>query len=865
MNTPQFNPPNWLLRTFRAVCKTDFQEEIEGDLLEIYEQKAATISPVRLQWLFALEILRLIRPKLLKSFIPPSLNPFFMFQEHFKVSYRNLRRQKGYTLINVLGLSLGIASAILLFLVVSYEKSFDSFHPNSARIYRIGEMENGGEPSYLTKTPLAPKLKSDLPEVVAATRFAGWDSPWLETQQGRIQETIKFVDEDFADMFGFAVLEGDLKKTLATKGQLAITEKRAKELFDGEMAVGKQVTEVLSSKTWVVGAVLKDVPTHSTIQFGMLSGWSNIPDYLADPELANWYNTFMTAYVMLDEFSAPGQLGDKLDQIVHDNFLPAGSATIIHMLPIESSRSVEANNNMVINLLGIVAIIILAIASVNYVNLASAQALVRIKEVTIRKVLGSSRKQLVYQFLAEAFIVNFAATLAAWLMLYFAIPAMEKIFSIDLTYTQGAWALMVGITLLFSLILGIASGLFPALLIISIKATNGLKGKSDNKGSNPAFRKWLLTFQFAASIFMIAGTLVVWRQISFMKEQDLKFDDSQVLVVPLSEQDFPDIEKTMQRVKVMEEAIATEPGVEVVTRAQNVPGRYWQNYNRFSDKADPSVVHSLRQSYVGANYFPALGVDFVEGRNFDSTRAGDTAAVVINKKAMQAFGWQNIDDKILCEGGKNGCTLYKVVGVTEDFHYQSLEGEVQPLIHFLDNLYGNLIIIRFQPGKTASVLARVEKEWGELQSLRGFDYFFLDQEFASMYKEQERIGITAAFFSVVAVYIASLGLFSVASFLIRRKQKEISIRKVMGASVAQLTGLLTKSYLLLVGTAFLVATPMAYWLMGKFLDGFAYRISLSPDIFLVSGLVVFIFAVVTISLIVIRASKENPVVALRSE
>ncbi|MEQ9374107.1 MAG: ABC transporter permease [Imperialibacter sp.] len=865
MRSPQFVPPRLPMRFFRAICKADFLEEIEGDLLEIYEQKAQENSPSKLRWLFIWEITRLIRPKLLKSVIPSSVNPFFMFQDHFKVSYRNLRRQKGYTLINLLGLSLGIASAILLFLVVSYEKSFDGFHPNSARIYKIGEMENGGEPDYLTKTPLAPKLKADLPEVVAATRFAGWDSPWLEAEHGRIQETIKFVDEDFADMFGFAVLEGDLKQTLATKGQMVITEKKARELFGDDRAVGKQVKEVLGDKTWIVGAVLQDIPTHSTIQFSILSGWSNIPDYLADPELANWYNTFMTAYVMLDEYATPQQLADKLDQIVADNFLPAGNAASIHLLPLKSSRAVEANNDMVINLLGIVAIIILAIASVNYVNLASAQALVRIKEVTIRKVLGSSKRQLVSQFLAEAFIVNFLATLAAWLMLFFAIPYMEEIFSIAFTYTSGGWAVMVGATLFFSMLLGMASGLFPALLITSIKATDGLKGKSSNKGTNPVFRKWLLTFQFAASILMIVGTVVIWKQITFMKNQNLNFDDSQVLVVPLSEQDFPDIEKAMQRVKVMQEALATEPGVEVVTRAQNVPGRYWQNYNRFSDKADPTVVHSLRQSYVGADYFPALGVSFVEGRNFDATRAGDTAAVIINKKAMQAFGWQNIEDKTLCEGGQNGCTLYKVIGVTEDFHYQSLAGEVQPLIHFLDNVYGSLIVVRFQPGKTSSVLARVEKEWNGLESLSSFDYFFLDQEFAGMYREQERIGISAAFFSILAIVIASLGLFSVASFLIRRKRKEIGIRKVMGASLSELSVSLMKGYLLLVLVAFTIATPASYYLMSEFLQGFAYHIALDPTIFVIAGGLVLLFAMISVGLIVLRAAKENPVLALRDE
>lgn len=790
-----------------------------------------------------------------------------MFKDHLKISIRNLNKYRVYTSFNILGLSVGMAASILLFLVVRYERSFDKFHSDYQRIFRVGEKDGDREPYYQTRTPLAPKLKSDIPEVVKATRMIRWSDAWVETENGKIQANLTCVDTDFGEIFDFPVLEGDPVAALSKKNYLVISKKIADALFGYERAVGKEIREIQGGKSWIVGAVLENAPVNSTIQFELLTGWVSLPEELKDKELANWYNTFMNVYIELDEGASPGSISKKLDTIVKENFLPADEASnhSITLLPLAEQRSVQANNTSLIYLLAIVAIVILSMASVNFVNMATAQSLARTKEVAIRKVIGSSRWQLVSQFLVEAFIVNLVSSFVALILVYSTLPFLEDRFAISLDYDSSAGLLLAVMTFGFATLLGLLSGIFPAIFITSVKTSYGIKGINSSKASRPLFRNALLIFQFAASIFLITGTIVVWKQINYMKDQDLHFDADQVIVVPVWGSSFVDANKSRSQLKVLADSYKNNSIIEAVSFGQNIPGSYWYNYNSFSDYNNPETVGHLRQATVSSNYFETLGVKLLEGRTYNKQLATDSNAVVINKKALAYFGWDSIDGKMLCSGGEAGCELYKVVGVTEDFHYQSLEGAIEPTIHFFYNDYFNFMLVRSNPQKIKEVLAILENDWESLNALSGFSYSFLDDDFAQMYAEQERMGITSAFFSVIAILIASLGLFSVASFVIHRKRKEISIRKVMGASLANLAALLSQHYIVLVVLAFLLAVPFAYWLLSRFLEGFAYRIPLSWTVFAIAGLVVLIFAVASISLIVFRASRENPVVALRNE
>jgi putative ABC transport system permease protein len=857
MRPPQFVPPRLPMRFFRAICKADFLEEIEGDLLEIYEQKAQENSPSKLRWLFIWEITRLIRPKLLKSVIPSSVNPFFMIQDHLKVSFRNMRKYKTYTSINLLGLTLGIAASVLLFLVVRFERSFDDFHANGPQLYAIGESESGNDLDFVSKVPLAPTLKEQLPEVVLATRFGGWDNPWLETEHGRVNEMIKLVDPDFAEMFSFKVKEGDLGKTLQEKNQIAITESVAKKLFGDEPAMGKRVNESKGNKVWTIGAVLEDVPSNSSIQLKIVTGWPNIPGWLRDPEMANWYNTFMPAYVMLDQQITSVAITDKLKGVVNQFFDEELRGSSIELVPLAEYRRLNSDNDAIIDLLVLVAIIIISIASVNFINLSTAQALARLKEVSIRKVLGSTRRQVVSQFLAESIIVNLAAATLAWALIYISLPLLEERFSIALGLTIADYLILIGLTISFSTVLGLVSGLFPAYFVVTTRARDGLSQTRTTGSGGVTLRKSLLVFQFAASTFMIVGTLVVWKQIDFMKKENLKFADDQLVAVDAFSENFQDTKATTQRIRVWADDYAAVPDIKSVSFASNVPGRYWDNYNRFGDKDDASKVLSLKQVYVPSNYFETAGIKIIEGRSFDKDIASDSTAILINKKAMEALGWSSIEGKYLCEGAGKGCVLLKVIGVTDDYYYQSLKQPIEQSF--------NYVLVRFAPGSTGKVLERLESDWQALDPLAPFSYFFLDDEFAQMYAEQERIGFSAALFSMLGLLIASLGLVSVASFIIRRKRKEISIRKVMGASIGELSTSLSKSYLLLVAIAFIIAVPVAYYLMDNFLQGFAYHIALDPAIFVGAGGLVLLFALVSVGLIVWRAAKENPVLALRDE
>lgn len=868
------SPPPWARRLFRGYCNPDFREDLEGDLEELYEERLRQMSRPKAQWYYIRDVLLLFRPSIIR---PLTINRLVsnqtpaMYRNYFKTGLRNLLKYRSYALLNIFGLAVGMAAAIVLFLIVRYERSFDTFHPDYERVYRLGEQEvNDGETDTYdaTPVPVVPTLLEEIPGIETGTRFFSPNTMRLRYQDRNVNPRMHFVDSGFVDVFDFGVVAGDLRQTLTTANRIVLTKSVAEKLFGAEDAVGKTLEVVNDERRFTVGAVLADPPSNSSVQFEALLPWANAPDWVAKD--ANWYDTFMTGYVKLTGHTDPATLSEKLLAFRTRHYSSEKSAdTQLHLRPLAELRAFDTNNQPIINLLSLIAAITLIIAGINFMNLATAQSLLRTREIGVRKALGSLRSQLVGQFLAESVLTALVALLLSILLIHLALPWFNQYFKLSLTFNYWQNGALLATLAGLGLTVGLLSGLYPALFVSNLSPTASLKGHQSRR-SGRWLQQGLIVTQYVASILLIAGTLIIWRQIQFMKSQDLRFDQENVVAFSLRYENygFESEEQATSAIKTMIDRLKNESVVADLAFAEALPGRYDHNYNGFSDSQNPTQdAVSLRQVTVGENYFETLGMNMIDGGFPAPGTAPDSGfAVVINETARKALGWQNIDDKYLM--AKGGNMFFPVVGVVEDYHYQSLQEKIQPIIHFCytgDEYYYGHIAVRLQPGRTAEGLAALEDAYQSLNPYDPFSYYFLDEEFDKMYRAQERLGLTASLFAGIAVVLASLGLLALAAFATRLRRKEVGVRKVLGASVTQIIVLLSRNFAGLVAIAFLVACPLIYYAAERFLQDFAYRITLGPDIFIIAGVIALLVAGLSVSAQALRAASANPVDSLRDE
>ena len=867
-------PPKLARRFFRWYCHPDFVEDLEGDLEELYRERSHSLGYRSAYWCYVRDVLRLLRPSIIRplNLYQPFTNQTpAMFRNYFKTGLRNLLKYKSYALLNILGLAIGIAAALVLFLSVRYERSFDTFHSEYSQVYRIGERRTSGGESdtyYLTKTPVVPTLMETFPEVENGTRFFSPNDVRLRYQNNTTNLLPHYVDSGFTALFDFTVVAGSLENTLTRADHIALTQSVASQLFGEESGLGKVLEVVHDEQQLVVGAILADPPKNSSLQFEALLPWLSAPDWLALDQEGNWYNTFMTAYVKLNATADPATLEKKLVSFKDHHFTSEDLANLrMKLLPLADLRAEETSNETIISLLSMVALITLIIACVNFTNLATAQSLLRTREIGLRKAIGSQRSQLILQFLTESTLTCLIALLVGILLTQLTLPWFNRYFDLDLAFRYWQNIPLLATLVALGLVVGVFSGAYPALFASGMRPVDSLKGRGQHRGSGRLLQKGLIVLQYATSILLIAGTLVIWRQVQFMRTQDVNFHKDNVIVVPIeyNDFDFNDHEQAQSALLLMKNQLANEPSIEEVTFAENVPGRYNHNYNQFSPKNAPSHESvSLRQVTVGAHYFRTFGMEIVDGRDFNEQLASDSNAVIINQTAMRALGWSDTQDKFLMEGGND--KTYPVIGVVKDFHYESLQHEIQPLIHFYGGAdFVGTLAARLHPTATAEGLRALEQTHHSLNPYEPFDYYFMDQEFDRLYKDQERLGLTATLFSGIAIIIASLGLLALAAFSTRQRRKEIGVRKVLGASATQVVMLLSQNFTLLVLIAFLVACPLIYYASDTFLQDFAYRISVGPDVFIVAGSVALLLAAVSVGVQAFRAASANPVHSLRDE
>jgi putative ABC transport system permease protein len=793
-----------------------------------------------------------------------------MIRNYLKVALRNMKKHKGYTFINIAGLALGMACSLLILLHVQDELSYDRFHQKADRIYRVVAEENrsGSIVRLAAVAPIiAEKMAEDFPEILKIVRLDKNFFPLLRSGQSTyVEPAIFYADAAFFEIFDFPLAKGDPKRALIEPYSLVITEAMAKKYFGDRDPLGEIVT-LDNIRDYKVTGVLKAIPRNSHLRLEFLA--SLITLKTEDKNYGKIWSAPRSAYtyILLPKGYDYRRLEEKLRGLILRQVSEKLARNWKFLLqPLRSIHlhshlnfEIEPNGDIrYVYIFSVVAVFILLIACMNFMNLATARSAQRAKEVGVRKVLGAVRRQLARHFLGESFLVTLLALPLALLLLQMALPLFNSLAGkrliIGFSHNPFLYLGLIAI----SLCVGTISGSYPAFFLSAFHPTEVLKGKIRAGAKSSTFRKALVIVQFAISITLVAGTLIIQKQLDFVRNERLGFDKEHIVVLPLYDPE------TREQFTVIKNEILKNPGVVSVSGATGIPGRP-SGIGAFvpeglSEKDAVTVRHFL----VDPDYLKTFGIKVKEGRNFAREFPTDTTeAALINETAAAKLGWESaLGKKLLSHDG-----TYRVIGVVEDFHFRSKHEKIEPLVLNVlpDNRFAYVISVKTHPGNIPATLADLQNIWKKISPRRPFEYFFLDEEVDKLYGNEEKLSQIFGVFSALAILIACLGLFGLASFLAEQRTKEIGIRKVIGSSLSGIVLLLTREFTTGVAAANLIAWPVAYFAMNRWLQSFAYRISIGLGEFFLSGLLALAIALATVSYQAVRAALANPVDSLRYE
>lgn len=802
-----------------------------------------------------------------------------MISNFFKIALRSIARQKLYSAINILGLTIGISASILLLLFVQDELSYDTFHTKADRIYRVNTLASIQDTELRvasTMPPLGPVLVEDYPEVLDFCRIVNINQILVTQGEDRFYESgYFFADSSFFLMFDYELLQGDERTVLREPNSIVLSQTLAKKYFGNENPIDKEIKIGAEESVRKVTGVMKDSPSNSHLKPAALisinslnaerfSFWGNISDY---------------TYIQLADGVDAAQLEAKFPEVFEKYisetfkiFNAKADFTLINLKDIYLKSDYdgefgEKGSIAYIYIYSAIAIFILLIASINYMNLATACATTRAKEVGIRKVLGSYMVQLRWQFITESIVVTAIAAILSIMLVFFLIPEFNTLTgkSISQLFYQNpvAW---VGFLVITSFV-GIVAGSYPAFYLSSFKPASVLKGKLAT-GGNALLRKSLVVTQFAISLVMIISTMVVYDQLQYLKTKDLGFNKDQVIRIPLNGA------TARSKYEVLRTKLMQSPNFEYVGGAQQSPGDGDLNVQgiRVELPSGEMTDKVFQAIYVDQHYFDALQIKIVQGRGFLENIGRDTAdAIIVNETMVKAMGWDDpigkkfsVIENIDRETGETTFRSPKVVGVVGDFHIRALQDPIEPLvIHLVPQ--SSVLLARIKAGNIQEGLNYLENTWKEVIPTRPLEYKFIDQDFLARYEDDQRKGEMFAVFSILAILIACMGLFGLASYNAETKRKEIGIRKVIGASVSDIMVMVGKDFMKLVGIAIVVAFPMAFYFMDNWLQGFSYRVPISGATFVYSAVITTIITLFTIGYHSLTAATSNPAFSLKDE
>ena len=814
-----------------------------------------------------------------------------MLLNHLKIAARNLSKRKGYAALNVLGLTIGMVCCLLIFHYVSYERSYDDFHANGKNIFRVrlDEYQKGvlAFKSATVYPAIAPTLKKDFPEVEKFCRL--YDANFLlinPANNVKFRETQGYyADAAILEMFNMPLLQGNATTALDAPDKLILSASMAKKYFGKEDPVGKQLNFTYSSGTlsFTVTGVFKDYPLNSHLDIQYLASWHTLAKAMRDGgDTTNavetsfgWYDFY--TYLQLKPGTDLQKFDTKLtafaDRYINNEswHKTNNNKAELHLVPLTDihlysnvNQEAEVNGNgQAVAFLLLVAIFIIGIAWVNYVNLSTARSVERAREVGVRKVMGAVRSDLIRQFLVESLLLNLIAAALAVCIFYLLLPAFDKFTGRDvitgLALTTQYWWIFAGLFLAGTLL----SGIYPAFVLSGFRPVTVLKGAFKNTSGGQGLRKGLIVTQFIISVVLIAGTIIVYQQVNFMRRQQLGADINQTLVLrgisTMSDSVYTNIFQPFK------EELLHQTDIKSVTASSNVMGNeiYWTYGVKRLDKPGQTSV-TLYHIGVDYDFVPAYQLKVVAGRNFSRDFSTDETGVLLNERAAKLMGFDKPGDALGAKLTRSGDTI-QVVGVVSDFHQEGLQKQIEPIIMLLIPNIRNFYSLKVQSNDVQKTISGIQGIWSKHFPANPLEYFFLDESFDGQYKANMLFGKVFGTFALLAILIACFGLMGLSAYNVLQRTKEIGIRKVLGATGQNLLMMLSRDFVKLILIALVLSIPVAWYVMHHWLQDFAYRINIKWWVFVLAGVLALMIAFVTITFQVLKALRENPVKSLRTE
>lgn len=876
MHKPPPPPPKYAQKFLNWLLKPELAEEVLGDLSEKFEQQLIEKTVYKAKANYYYQTFNYIRPFAIKHSIITDLNPFFMFNSYFKIAWRSLFKQKLYSLINVIGMTIGMTCFILIAVYIQYELSYDQQHDKADRIYRIAQEQKGNsfrgiDQFACSSIPVGLSAKAEIPEVEATTILEYAFN--LFRKDGQIfNEQGFYTDTSFFDIFSFPVIEGDPKSALKDRNAIILTATMAKQFFGHESPIGK-LMELSDNKIMTVKAIIEDVPNNHHFRFKYLAASENSQGYVEDKSNWRWASNNYWSYVLLKEGTdiqkvetAMKPFGEKTAAELASYNLPFKPRYFLQPL---KDIYLQSNINSEIGVIGdirylylslSIAMIILILALINYMNLATARTSQRSKEVGVRKVLGAAKKQLVNQFMLEAALMTSISFLLALVLANSLMPAFNELMDMKIAFSlvdnQQIFLGLAGIAIFLS----VCTGLYPAILSSTIGPIKALKGNwfTSKKEGGHLMRNMLVIGQFTIAIVLAIGSVIIFQQLQFIQTKKLGYKRDQVVFVPYGRQDI------LKKGAVLVNELQKHANIEKATIVSDLPlnTRNQGIANQWEGKtANEEQLHIYRQR-TDYNFFEVFEMDLIAGRNFSPDFPTDAKeAYILNEAAVKKIGWDDPIGKSFRDG--------KVIGVVKDFHFQPMDFAIEPMFITLMNEktapnFG-CIVMKMKAEDIADTKAYVQQTFKTILPDVLFNFNYLDDSFNNLYQKEQRFGDAFNIFTLIALFIACIGLFGLVTHSVLLRTKEIGIRKVLGASVTHLVGIISKDFLRLVIISTLIAAPLAWWSMDAWLQDFVYRIEMNWWVFIGVGIVAILIAFVTIGTQSLKAALSNPVDAIKSE
>ncbi len=803
-----------------------------------------------------------------------------MWKNTLHMVFRGIWKYKTFSAINIIGLAVGMACCLLILLYVQYEFSYDRYHENADRIYRISlhGVLAGNEINAVTSPyPMAATLAREFPEVESAVRVRRFFRDALVSiGDTRYQEKEVFhADADFFDVFSHNFLAGDAGTALTQPYTLVITESIASKYFPDTEALGRSLT-FFNDQEYLITGVIEDVPDNSHFHPEFLVSFLSDEDH----DSTVWISNNIATYVLLRPGISAAQFEAKLEELVEkyvapqieaamgisfEDFRTAGGRYDYGVQPLSTIHlnshmqgELEQNGNAgyVYTFLA-VAVFVLLLACVNFMNLSTARSANRAREIGVRKVVGAFQSQLLLQFLAESVLVSMIALLIALPLVSVSLPAFsaltEKQMSLNLLFSLRTMPFLI----VFTITIGVLSGSYPALFLSRFQPQDVLKGKLSSGAKGGWLRAGLVVFQFTITIALISATLIVYNQLDYMRSKALGFEKEQLLIIHRAS-------ALGDQLDSFKEQLARQANVLSVSSSVHLPGiQVDQNVYSIEGQA-ATDSKAIWASSIGYDYIETLGIELLAGRSFSREFGSDETAYVINEAAVAEFGIENPIEHRIVQPSPDGTEVGQIIGVVRDFHFESLHQEIRPMLFRLRE-FARYVVVRISPEAVQQTIAEVEDKWRTVTSGEPFEYSFLDEDFENLHRGDRRMGEIFTGFSALAILIACLGLYGLAAFTTQQRSKEIGVRKTLGASVSNLVMLMSREFILLVLIALVIATPLAYFGMSQWLQLFSYRIDISPVPFVASGILAIAIAFVTVSMQSLKIALTNPALTLRDE